>query len=150
MGEWGKITGWWNEKVSAFVDDREIYISGLDLARLREMLIQARRTEYRGQRYLNELRARLERTQTLTASQAPVDRVTMGSVARVQDLDTQREVTYTLVWPDEANPAQGKVSVLSPIGAALLGRQVGVEFDWEAPEGARRLVVREVLAQPGR
>jgi regulator of nucleoside diphosphate kinase len=55
-----------------------------------------------------------------------------------------REHTLVLCWPDEADAAQGRVSVLAPVGAALLGLSVGQRIDWPGPEGSLRLRVAAV------
>ena len=76
------------------------------------------------------------------------DVVTMNSKVRLRDLDEGEEVTYTLVFPDQANIEEGKISVVAPVGTAMLGRRVGDEFEWEVPAGSVRLRVEEVLYQP--
>jgi hypothetical protein len=74
----------------------------------------------------------------------------MDSTARLMDLDTERETEFTLVFPDDADPDQNKISVLAPIGCAMLGYREGDEFEWETPEGNRRLRVVKVINQPQR
>ncbi len=130
------------------MDDRKIYISEHDQARLQEMILQAMRQRYRGTRDLRELQALLDRAEVVPDGQMPENVATMGSQVRVRDLDTQREHTYTLVWPDETDLDESKVSVLAPLGAALLGRKSGAEFEWEVPEGIRNLKILELLSQP--
>jgi regulator of nucleoside diphosphate kinase len=56
--------------------------------------------------------------------------------------------TYTLVYPDEADILAGRLSVLAPLGIALLGARVGQVVEFDAPAGARRLKVEKVLYQP--
>ncbi len=130
------------------MDDRKLYLSEYDRARLEEMILQARRQSYQGTRDLRELQMLIDRAETVPDGQMPENVVMMGSSVRVRDQDSQRERTYTLVWPDETNPEEGKVSVLAPIGAALLSRMAGAEFDWVAPEGIRHLKILAVINQP--
>jgi regulator of nucleoside diphosphate kinase len=67
---------------------------------------------------------------------------------RLIDLDTQEEMVYTLVFPPKADIAHNKISVLAPIGTAMLGYRVGDTFNWPVPDGVRRLQVAQVLYQP--
>lgn len=70
--------------------------------------------------------------------QVPPDVVTMYSQVELRDLDSGRHQTLTLCYPADAAPAAGMVSVLSPIGASLLGLTVGSRAQWETPGGETR------------
>ncbi|RYD78610.1 MAG: transcription elongation factor GreAB, partial [Verrucomicrobiaceae bacterium] len=76
------------------------------------------------------------------------DIVTMNSVARVRDLDSDDEMELTLVYPDAADAESGKVSILAPLGTALLGYRAGDTFQWKVPAGVRSFRVEAVLFQP--
>jgi regulator of nucleoside diphosphate kinase len=72
----------------------------------------------------------------------------MNSTACLIDLDTGEELVYTLVFPKDADIQQNKISVLAPIGTAMLGYSIGEIFEWRVPDGVRRLKVKELLYQP--
>ena len=72
----------------------------------------------------------------------------MNSTVVLLDMDTQQEETYTLVFPEIADANCGYISVLAPIGMAMMGYQVGDTFEWPVPDGTRRLRVKEILYQP--
>lgn len=74
----------------------------------------------------------------------------MNSKVRLRDLDTEETETYTLVYPDKADASDGRISVLAPVGTAIIGYQVGDTIDWPVPAGLRRLKVEAVLYQPER
>jgi regulator of nucleoside diphosphate kinase len=75
--------------------------------------------------------------------------LTMNSTFRLRDLDTGADVVYTLVFPGEADSTNGKISMLAPIGTAVLGYRVGDVVEWEVPAGLReRLRVEEISYQP--
>lgn len=96
-----------------------------------------------------ELSGELERAVVVPTERIPQDRVTMNSRLIYIDerLGVAREIE--LVYPDEANPAQGKVSVLAPVGCALLGLGANGSIDWEFPNGRiHRLRVERILSQP--
>jgi regulator of nucleoside diphosphate kinase len=79
----------------------------------------------------------------------PPDVVTMRSRLRVQALPNGPESCYTLSYPNEADPARGDLSVLSPAGAALLGLRVGDEAHWPTLDGQVHAVrLLELLYQP--
>jgi len=97
---------------------------------------------------LGMLQQELERARVVAPEEVPPDVVTMNSKARVRDVATNEEMTYTLVFPEQADIEQGKISVVAPIGTAMLGQRVEDEFEWQVPAGPVRLRVEEVLYQP--
>jgi regulator of nucleoside diphosphate kinase len=130
------------------MEERIIYITEYDLKRLRELMEEAKRIDRRGNQYLESLDAELSRGKVVAPTDVPSDVVTMNSQVRLTDLDTHEEMVYTLVFPQEADVTQAKISVLAPIGTAILGYRVGDTFTWKVPDGVRRLQVKEVLYQP--
>ena len=130
------------------MNGRAIYITEYDLTRLRILLEDAKASGYRGRDDLRELEAELNRGTVVAPQEVPGDVITMNSKARLIDLDTGEEMIYTLVFPDDADIDQDKISVLAPIGTAMLGYRVGDTFEWQVPEGLRRLRVEEILYQP--
>jgi regulator of nucleoside diphosphate kinase len=72
----------------------------------------------------------------------------MNSRGELLDLDTGERMEFTLVFPSEANIDEGKISVLAPLGTAMLGYRVGDKFDWTVPYGLRRLKMTIVHLQP--
>ncbi|HZP89075.1 MAG TPA: nucleoside diphosphate kinase regulator [Burkholderiales bacterium] len=93
--------------------------------------------------------AELERAMVVAPDAIPSNVITMNSHVRYRDehADVSRQIQ--IVYPEEADFEQGKVSVLAPVGAALLGLQVGQVIDWNFPGGeTRRLRVEEVIYQP--
>jgi len=67
---------------------------------------------------------------------------------RVRDMKSGAEMDISVVFPSEADSEQGKISVLAPIGTALLGYRVGDVVEWKVPGGLRRLKVERILYQP--
>jgi transcription elongation factor GreA len=81
-------------------------------------------------------------------SEIPADRVGFGSRVTVTDLRTREEVTYTLVFGDYIDIETGQVSMASPLGQTLLGRQVGDEVALQLPRGERTLRINELVTLP--
>jgi regulator of nucleoside diphosphate kinase len=100
--------------------------------------------------YLDDLRTELDRADIVRPDEVPRNVVTMNSTVVLRDLDTKEKETYTLVFPDEADIANDRLSVLAPVGTAILGERVGDVVRWRVPQGWRRLTVERVLYQPER
>ncbi|MEO8346139.1 MAG: nucleoside diphosphate kinase regulator [Betaproteobacteria bacterium] len=95
------------------------------------------------------LRAELERAIVVAQDAIPSSAVTMYSKVRYLDEATGARRQIQIVYPEDADVKKGKVSVLAPVGAALLGLEVGQAIDWKFPAGdTRRLRVEYVLSQP--
>jgi len=95
------------------------------------------------------LRHELERAVVVSAEAVPPDVVTMNSRVRYVDETTGERRSVRIVYPPEADARAGRVSVLAPVGAALLGLSAGQAIEWEFPDGGkRRLRVEDVIEQP--
>ncbi|QEH34721.1 Regulator of nucleoside diphosphate kinase [Aquisphaera giovannonii] len=98
--------------------------------------------------YLSALRAELERARVIDADEVPPDVVTMNSTVRLVDVAASEEEEYTLVFPGDADADLGRISVMAPLGTAMLGYRVGDVFEWDVPMGRRRWRVAGVVYQP--
>lgn len=95
------------------------------------------------------LEEELNRAQIISANDIPKDVVTMNSKVSFMDLDSEKEWTVSLVYPHAANVEEDRISILAPVGVALIGLKVGQEINWPLPNGrAKRLKVISVLYQP--
>ena len=101
----------------------------------RQQFVQAR---------LGQLRSRLSKLSSIDISQIPPDKVGLGSRAVVEDEKTKEREAYQLVFGDAVEFQEGHVSMASPIGKALLGRQVGETFVLRLPAATRRLKLVEL------
>ncbi|REK16599.1 MAG: nucleoside diphosphate kinase regulator [Planctomycetota bacterium] len=129
---------------------RQIILTTEDYQRLESLLASNLARIAGDKERLNELRAELDRAQVVPQEEVPEDVVTMNSAVALRDLDTNEFETYTLVYPDRADIANYKLSVLAPIGTAIIGYRVGDELKWRVPAGWRRLKVEQVIFQPER
>jgi len=127
---------------------RTIYITEFDVERLHTLIDDAKRLDRRGNEYLESLEIELSRAQVVAPTTVTADVVTMNSKVCLRDLDTQEDLIMILVFPREADITQAKISVLAPIGTAVLGYRVGDVFTWKVPDGVRRLQVEKGLYQP--
>ena len=99
-------------------------------------------------RSLVGLKQKLASSAILAPEEMPPDVVTMNSRIRVNDITNGSTVLVTLVFPQDADYKQQKVSLLAPLGAALLGRYAGEELSYDAPGGSTKIVIEEIVYQP--
>lgn len=130
------------------MNDRPIFITQFDKERLEQLLSEAKRTGYRGSEYLNKLENELARAKVVSSKEIPADVITMNSKALLVDIDSGEEMSYTLVFPENADIINDKISILAPIGTAMLGYRVGDIFEWAVPDGIRKIQIKEILYQP--
>ncbi|MDX9702570.1 MAG: nucleoside diphosphate kinase regulator [Candidatus Auribacterota bacterium] len=127
---------------------KEIYITEYDMRRLRNLIQVAREFSHEHEKYLSDLEKELDRGKVVNSRDIPPNVITMNTEVCLKDLNENKEIIYKVVFPDEANATQGKVSVLAPIGTALLGYKVGDVIEWQVPAGTARLKVKKILYQP--
>ena len=120
-----------------------IVITESDAARLRELLAARTQVE-RNQDHLHELAAELERAFIAKPGEAPEDVVTMHTRVQVLDLVSGKRRELVLVFPRETDLSAGRISVLAPLGTALLGYREGDEVEWLMPGGLRQLRIERV------
>ncbi|REK16559.1 MAG: nucleoside diphosphate kinase regulator [Planctomycetota bacterium] len=114
-----------------------------------QVLIDASREQPNGQRrYSDALQSEITRARIVDGSSVPRDVVTMNSRVRLRDLDTGETEVYTLVYPRMADPGENRISILAPVGTAILGCSIGDVIEWPVPAGVRRLLVDDILYQP--
>ncbi len=130
------------------MEARTIYITHYDLDRLRALILEARRTDRRRNPSLDSLSAELARAKVVAPAEVPADVITMNSRVELVDLDSHEGMVYTLVFPQDADMNQSRISVLAPIGTAMLGYRVGDRFTWQVPAGVRHIQVKQILFQP--
>lgn len=124
------------------MNNAPLYITSEDNARLRLLLAAAPDTARNPA--FRQLQIELERAEILDASTAPAAVVRMGSQVEIEDLATGEVESYTLVFPEQADIGQKRLSVLTPIGTALIGCAEGTTVDWQTPGGVRRFKIHRV------
>ncbi len=125
-----------------------IYITNNDMKRLRELIMVAKEFGNKDKKYLRDLEDELDKGEVVNSRDIPNNIITMNSKVRLRDISTQKEMICWLVFPDDSNADQGKISILAPIGTALLGYKIGDIIEWKVPAGLTKLKVEEILYQP--
>jgi regulator of nucleoside diphosphate kinase len=130
------------------MQNRTIVISDTDHQRLEALVESARYDASLHQDYLDALEGELKRAQIVPQSEVPEEVITMDSVVRLRDLDTDDVDQFQLVYPVDADMAHHRISVLAPVGTAILGYRLRDVIEWPVPAGLRRLRVEMVSYQP--
>ncbi len=124
-----------------------LLITRTDLTRLQDTVERGLNSTLHHTAELLELE--LHRARVVPPEEMPPDVVTMRSRVRFEDTTTGRQREVTLVYPPDADMNEGRLSVLMPVGAALLGMRAGDCIDWPLPDGrTTRLKVISVTWQP--
>lgn len=93
-----------------------------------------------------ELKDKLGRAEIIDCTQVGTEKVVFGTVVSVVDLDSDEELSYQLLGPEEANIKENRISVLSPLGGAMLGKSVGDDVSVKTPGGVRQLEILEIIS----
>ena len=128
--------------------DREIVVTEFDQSRLRNLVEGVRHWNARDRTHVDDLEAELDRADVVLPVDVPFDVVTMNSEVAVRDMDSNEEMTFAVVFPSDADVNRRRISILAPIGTAVLGSRVGDTIDWRVPGRSRRLKIERVLFQP--
>ncbi len=118
-----------------------IYLSTEDHSKLR-LLLSA--TVAAGNSRLQKLREELDRAVVVDPSALPANVVSLDSTVQYEDVGTGEMEEYTITFPDRANIEQKRLSILAPIGTALIGYRVGDTVNWSTPGGVRQLKIHRV------
>lgn len=130
------------------MEKHTIYVTEFDQQRLDRLLNGTQSWNKKDRNYLTRLEEELEGALVVSPQDIPSDVVTMNSQARIRDMNSNEEMIFTLVFPAQADYERGRLSVIAPIGTALLGYRAGDTVEWEVPGGIRRLKIEQVLYQP--
>lgn len=122
-------------------------VTDFDRQRL-DALFERIRNEVKPPPTLTLLEREVERAVVVKPDEVPPSVVTMNSEVEVLDLHTSERRRMALVFPSMANFEEGRVSVLAPLGTALLGSRAGESIEWTTPRGVRRLRIERLVYQP--
>ncbi|HPL10364.1 MAG TPA: nucleoside diphosphate kinase regulator [Smithellaceae bacterium] len=128
--------------------DRTIHITQFDMDRLTELIDGLRLSPKANQANLDLLEKELYRAVLVDPPNIPRDVITMNSKVIITDTESGEKTTYTLVFPSAANISENKLSIMAPLGMALLGYRTGDIIEWPVPSGVRKLKVDKIIYQP--
>jgi len=91
-----------------------------------------------------ELKDKLVRAEVIDCSKVDCGRAVFGTVVTLMDMDTEEEITYQLLGPEEADVKKGSISVMSPLGRSIIGKTVGDEILAKTPGGVREFELLDI------
>lgn len=127
---------------------KQVVVTRQDLERLRALITDARLSHSESDKHLSALERELNNAMVVDPKDVPPDVVTMNSTIKVKVGGSRRQDEWTIVFPSDVNIDENRISVLAPLGTALLGYRVGETLEWEVPAGLKRYKITKILHQP--
>lgn len=127
---------------------RTVHITKFDMDRLLELIEGVRSSPKFNKVNIDLLEKELYRGVLVDPQNIPNDVITMNSTVSITDTESGEKMTYALVFPSAANISENKLSILAPLGIALIGYRKGDIIEWPVPSGTRKLKVDEIIYQP--
>ena len=125
-----------------------IQVTTFDMNRLFAMIEQLRKNGFRETANREKLEEELARSDEVAPSEVAADVVTMNSRVRLQDEASGQTLECNLVFPSEADASANRISIVAPLGTAILGYRVGDTVTWPMPGGERQYKIVEIVYQP--
>lgn len=128
--------------------ERSLYLTNYDYERLELLLDNMNRVPQNRREDLSLLEENLATCRIVEPEEMPANIVTLHSTVRYLDLNNNKERVVTLVFPSNADLSKGRISLVVPLGAAILGRAEGDIVSWKVFDGTMTVRIEEVLYQP--
>lgn len=125
-----------------------IIVNRLDFQRILKQINEARQNKTIDAKEAEKLLNELNSATILDPRQIPGDVVTMNSVVKISFVDSGKQQEFKIVYPNESNFKEKKVSIFSPIATALIGFRVGDLIEWMVPAGLTKIKIDEIIYQP--
>lgn len=125
-----------------------ITLNSLDCSRIQRCIKDAMRVNSISSREAASLVKELNSATIVDPEQIPSNIVTMNSIVNISFLNTSKQVRFQIVYPEDANVKENKISIFSPIATALIGYKVGDEIEWIVPAGVTSIRIDEIVYQP--
>jgi len=126
----------------------KIMLSKLDFSRIHKCIHDARQMNTIGINEAENLLNELNSAKVVEPEEIPHDVVTMNSIVRVSFLNAKKTLQFQIVYPDQANMKENKISIFSPVATALIGYKISDEIEWIVPSGLTKLRIDEIIYQP--
>ena len=125
-----------------------IIITERNMGILQSLIDIARPTNEDDQENLERLEEELYHANIVEPEKISLEVVTINSKVQLRQIGSNLEIIFTLVFPSDAELSELKISILAPIGLAVIGRQTGDTIEWKAPGGIKRAKIEKMLYQP--
>lgn len=127
---------------------KQIIISKQDFTRIHKSISDAKQNNSIKKEEADKLLHELHSAKIVDPADIPADVVTMNSVVKIHFANNETVTELKIVYPDQANIKDRKISIFSPVASALLGYSVKDEIDWIVPSGMTKIIIDEIIYQP--
>lgn len=125
-----------------------IIVSKLDFTRIHKSISDAKRNKTIDMNEADILLNELHSADIVDPENVPDDVVTMNSIVKITFLNSNKSIQFQIVYPEQANIRENKISIFSPVATALLGFRKSDEIEWIVPSGVTKLRIDEIIYQP--
>ncbi len=125
-----------------------ILLTKLDHTRIKKSIKTALSERTITQKEVDGLLHEINSAQLVESYEIPADIVTMNSIVKLQFLELTKEIQIQIVYPEDADSANNKISIFSPIATALIGYKTGDEIEWFVPAGLTKMKIMKIIYQP--
>jgi len=126
----------------------KLIINRLDYARIKQCINDAKQLKSISSTEAEKLLAELNSAKIVEPEAIPSNVVTMNSIVKLSFLNNDKIIQFQIVYPDQANLKENKISIFSPIATALIGYKIEDEIEWIVPAGLTRIRIDEIIYQP--
>lgn len=127
---------------------KKIILSTLDYPRIKKCILDARQMNTIGVNEAENLMREMNSAKVVEPGDIPDDVVTMNSIVKISFLDVKKTLQFQIVYPDQADIKENKISIFSPVATALIGYRVSDEIEWIVPSGLTKLRIDKIIYQP--
>lgn len=127
---------------------KPIILNALDVRRFRDAMEKERPKRRANHETIAQLQAQIDQARILPPEEMPDNIVTMNCVVRVRDTKSGKATTFHLVYPNEADPDLMKISILDPLGLAVIGCEAGSTVVVESPQDRKSIIIEKIHYQP--
>ncbi|MEO6902232.1 MAG: nucleoside diphosphate kinase regulator [Bacteroidia bacterium] len=125
-----------------------LIINRLDYARIKKSISDAKQFKSLSNVEAEKLIKELDSAKIVEPTDIPSDVVTMNSIVKLSFLNNDKQVEFQIVYPNQANLKESKISIFSPIATALIGYKVKDEIEWLVPAGLTKIRIDKIVYQP--
>lgn len=126
----------------------QLIINKLDYARIKKCISDAKQFKSINSVEAEKLMTELNSAKIVEPEAVPSNVVTMNSIVKLSFLNNNKQIQFQIVYPDQANVKENKISIFSPIATALIGYKVDDEIEWIVPAGLTKIRIDKIVYQP--
>ncbi len=126
----------------------KIIINRLDYARIKKSINDAKQFRSISNDEAEKLLKELDSAKIVEPEAIPSNVVTMNSIVKLSFKNNDKQIQFQIVYPEQANVKENKISIFSPIATALIGYKVNDEIEWIVPAGLTKIRIDEIIYQP--